>query len=261
MTTAHLSTRSGRVRRARARIVAIMATATVLTGIIAVPGASVAGAVATNELAEWQMNEPRGARTMIDSSGNGIHGAIGSDVVTGYTILGATGYNWPHTAPNAPPPRPGRLIQVSDSRLNPGSRDYAITVRFRTTHSYGNMIQKGQSTTPGGYFKWEIPRGRLTCLFRSRDQNGNIIGEKSVKSPLDMPLNDGDWHTVRCEKTADRVTMTIDGSVTVSSRRGFIGPISNTFPLTIAGKLRCDQVDVTCDYFAGQIDYIRIETS
>jgi len=248
-------------QRVRWRAVVVLAMTALLAGVLTVPTASAADAVATVELANWQMNEPRGARTMQDSSRNNIDGAIGSAVVTGYTISGATGYHWPHTAPNAPPPQPERLIQVSDSRLNPGSRDYAITVRFRTTHSYGNMIQKGQSATPGGYFKWEIPRGRLTCLFRSRDSSGNIIGEKSVKSPSDMPLNDGAWHTVRCEKTSDRVTMTIDGRVTVTSNRGFIGPISNSFPLTIAGKLKCDQVDVTCDYFAGQIDYIRSETS
>ena len=73
-------------------------------------------------------------------------------------------------SPTAPPPKPERLVQVNDSRLNPGNRDYAVTVRFRTTRSYGNMIQKGQSQTPGGYFKWEIPSGILMCLFRSRDQ-------------------------------------------------------------------------------------------
>ncbi len=205
------------------------------------------------------MDEPAGSTVMADSSGRGIHGTIGSAVGTGTVINGATAYNWPHGDPNAPPAKPERLVVVDDSRLNPGDHDYAMTVRFRTTSSYGNMIQKGQSTTAGGYFKWEIPKGRLTCLFRSRDQAGNLLGEKSVKSPLNMPLNDGAWHTVRCEKTADRVTMTIDGSVTTQSARGVIGPISNTWPLSIAGKWNCNQDTVTCDYFAGDIDWIRIE--
>ena len=32
-------------------------------------------------------------------------------------------------------------------------------------------------------------------------------------------------------------------------------------PLTIGGKVDCDQVKVTCDYFAGDIDWVRIEAS
>ncbi len=212
-------------------------------------------------LTDWEMNEPAGTTVMVDDSGNGIDGAVGSAVETGTIVDGATAYHWDATAPNQPPAKPERLVQVNDGRLNPGDRDFAVTVRFRTTHDYGNMIQKGQSTTRGGYFKWEIPKGRLMCLFRSRDHFGNLLGQKSVRSPLDMPLNDGRWHTVRCEKTVDRVTMTIDGAVTVQSSRGTIGPISNTVPLTIGGKLNCDQVTTTCDYFAGDIDFVRIQVS
>jgi hypothetical protein len=28
--------------------------------------------------------------------------------------------------------------------------------------------------------------------------------------------------------------------------------------MTIGGKISCDQIEVTCDYFSGEIDYIRI---
>jgi Laminin G domain len=259
--------RSGerRVRRIRARARSLVRTATAavllapaLAVVVAPPAAH---AAATVTIADWEMNEAPKATVMNDASGNGIDGSIGSAVQTGYVYGGATAYHWTSTHPNEPPPKPERLVQVPDDRLNPGTRDFAVTVRFRTTHSYGNMIQKGQSTTPGGYFKWEIPKGRLMCLFRSRDQNGNLLGQKSVKSPLDMPLNDGAWHTVRCEKTSDRVTMTIDGTVVVQSSKGTIGPIANTYPLTIGGKLNCDQITTTCDYFAGDIDWVHIEAS
>jgi Laminin G domain len=229
--------------------------------VLAFSTATPASAAAAVTLTDWEMNEPPGAVIMTDESGNAINGAVGSAVETGTIVDGATAYHWDSTAPNQPPTKPERLVQVNDGRLNPGDRDFAITMRFRTTHSYGNMIQKGQSTTPGGYFKWEIPNGQLMCLFRSRDQFGNLLGQKSVKSPLSMPLNDGRWHTVRCEKTVDRVTMTIDGTVTVQSARGRIGTISNTYPLTIAGKINCDQVKTTCDYFAGDIDFVRIQVS
>jgi Laminin G domain len=227
--------------------------------LVAVVACEPAEAAATVRLADWQMNEPAGSRTMVDSSGNGSNGSVGSSIQTGVTYAGATGYRWSSTNPNGYPAKPERLVTVPDDRLNPGSRDYAVTVRFRTTHSYGNMIQKGQSETPGGYFKWQIPSGRLMCLYRSRDSRGNLLGQKAVTAPV--PLNDGAWHTVRCEKTADRVTMTIDGTTVVRSSRGTIGPIANTMPLSIAGKVACDQVRVTCDYFAGDIDWVRIEAS
>ena len=210
-------------------------------------------------LVDWQMDEPEGSPVMRDSSENAIDGAVGVAVQTGRSDGGATVYRWPYTPPGAPPPKPGRLIRVTDPRLNPADRQFAITIRFKTTADDGNIIQKGQSTTPGGYFKWEIPDGQLACLFRSRDQGGDLIGERAVSSPIDTPLNDGQWHTVRCEKTSDRVTMTIDEEITVASDRGPIGPIANDFPMTIGGKMECDEVETMCDYFVGSIDYVQIE--
>jgi len=54
--------------------------------------------------------------------------------------------------------------------------------------------------------------------------------------------------------------MTIDGT-TVYRLFGPTGSISNTMPLTIGGKLSCDQVTVTGDYFAGTIDWVTIQSS
>jgi hypothetical protein len=39
------------------------------------------------------------------------------------------------------------------------------------------------------------------------------------------------------------------------------GTIANTKLLSIAGKLDCDQITTTCDYFAGDIDYVKIQRS
>ena len=52
----------------------------------------------------------------------------------------------------------------------------------------------------------------------------------------------------------------IDGVVTGRNRNA-TGNISNTRPVSIAGKGNCDQVEITCDYFSGDIDHVRIETS
>jgi hypothetical protein len=85
----------------------------------------------------------------------------------------------------------------NSAALNPGTGDYAVEFRMRTTHSFGNVIQKGQAGAPGGYWKFQQPSGK----------------------------------------------------------------ISNTRPVTIAGKGDCDQVEITCDYFSGDLDYVHIETS
>ncbi|HET6563595.1 MAG TPA: Ig-like domain-containing protein [Marmoricola sp.] len=204
-------------------------------------------------VAQWEMNESSGA-VMRDSSGNGIDGEIGSAVKTGFTFAGATGYQWTKTNPNEPPAKPERLVTVDDGRLNPGYRDFAITVRFRTTHSAGNMLQKGQATNKGGYFKWQNVRGKITCLVRGYDEQGNRLS-KAVNSGT-TPLNDGQWHTLTCERTADQVTLRIDGSSKVRRARGATGSISNNVPLTFAGKPNCDQVRVSCDYFSGEMDYV-----
>jgi hypothetical protein len=224
-----------------------------LTAVSCEPG----GADVT--IALWRMNEGWDASTMVDSGPKGINGSVGSAVQTGVNHDGAKGYRWPWTNPGAPPAKPERLVRVSDPRLNPGSRDYAVTVRFRTRSSSGNMLQKGQALTPGGYFKFEIPGGRAYCLFTSRDSQGNLRGQKDARSP--QRLNDGAWHTVRCEKRADQVIMTVDGSTVVRSPVGRIGPIANSLPLSIGGKSQCDQRTVDCDYWSGHIDQVRIQAS
>lgn len=241
----------------RKRVSTAVLTCLVAFGVVAVGPATAVNAAATETLVDWEMNEPPGATVMVDSGGNAINGTIGSAVLTGVVQSGATGYRWTHTQPAAPPPKPERLVRVDDARLNPGTRDFAVTIRFRTTHSYGNMLQKGQANTPGGNFKWEIPKGRLTCLFRGFNSQGNP-NTVSVKSLANALLNDGAWHTVRCERTASAVTMTIDGTTTVSTP-GATGNISNTFPLTIGGKPVCDQINTTCDYYGGDIDWVKIE--
>lgn len=240
-----------RLRTADALIVVMAA------GVLAIGAATPAGAAATTVLADWQMDESAGAQTMVDGSGNGIDGAIGSAVITGVVVDGATGYRWPFTKPNEPPAKPERLVQVSDGPLNPGTGDFAVTVRFRLTNSFGNIIQKGQSGAKGGYFKWEIPNGRLTCLFKGVGGGGGFL-VRTVNSGSTR-LNDGAWHTVRCERTSGGVTMTIDGTITRTTN-GWSGNISNNVPLTIGGKLNCNQTTITCDYFTGNIDFVRIDT-
>lgn len=210
--------------------------------------AAPANAAVDTPVAVWQMNETAGSQ-MVNSVADNLHGTIGNDV--GKT---GSGYNFTNVNPNQPPANPQRIVQVPHSNLlNPGTGDFAVEFRLRTTRSFGNVVQKGQAGARGGYFKFQSPSGKISCLFRGS-------AGTSTASSGSVRINDGQWHTVRCERTSASVVMTVDGAVTGRNRNP-TGTIANTRPLTIAGKLNCDQVDITCDYFAGDIDWVRIEAS
>ncbi len=217
--------------------------------------AAQASTPALNVLADWQLNEAPGATVMQDSSGNGITGVIGSAVHTGFTAAGVTGYRWDFTSPTAPPPKPERLVKATSTRLNPGSKDFAISFRYRTTNPFGNIVQKGQATTSGGQIKFELPGGKVTCLVRG------LAGKRAVTTL--NTYRDGIWHTVRCVRTVAGLTMTVTDDVgTVLETRKIAGPtgdLTNRYPISIAGKTNCDQASITCDYFSGDIDWVRVE--
>ena len=145
-------------------------------------------------------------------------------------------------------------MQANSSTLNPNSGNYTVMLRYRTTKHFGNIVQKGQAGSSGGYFKIENPNGKLTCVFRGTNSSGNFL-RKQVVSP--GVLSDGQWHVARCARTATALTLTIDGKV-VETANGSSGNITNNRPISIAGKLNCDQIKTTCDYFTGDIDYITI---
>jgi hypothetical protein len=49
--------------------------------------------------------------------------------------------------------------------------------------------------------------------------------------------------------------------VVTGRNRNPTGSIASTRPITIAGKLSCDQAETTCNSFAGDTDYVKVETS
>jgi len=230
------------------RVAVVMAVA-FSTIVIVAPEAAQAD---TEVVANWQMNEGSSASTMIDSGPYGIHGQIGDDVITNYSIGGATGYRWLYKRPNEYPPEPERLITVPNNwRLNPGSGDFAVEFRYRTDKNFGNIIQKGQSRSAGGQFKFQQPQGYINCLFK--DGSGR---RRATTSPV--KTNDNQWHTIRCELDGSRLKLYVDGTM-VRNVSQSLGEIANTKPLSIGGKQECNQIDITCDYFTGEIDYVRIE--
>ena len=205
-------------------------------------------------VAHWKMNESSNAFVINDSSDNGHHGTIGQDVVTGVSDGGATTYRWLFTPPTESY-EPGRIVNVPhDSDLNPGTGDYSITMRYSTNVPFGNIIQKGQGGAPGGYWKIENPGGHLTCVFRGVANNGGWNRKEVVSS---LPLNDGEYHTITCERIDNKLRLIVDG-VLDDTANNSTGSIANDRSISIGGKTNCDNVRISCDYFTGWIDEISI---
>ncbi|NES28197.1 PKD domain-containing protein [Micromonospora terminaliae] len=241
------SVRQGRWGRTAARLG--VAALLVATGVTL--GAAPAEATATRTVAFWSMDEPAGATVLKDSSGNGRNGTIGDEVVTGALYAGATGHRFAVHVPTDQEYVPGHVNVVPHSTdLNPDAGDFSFTIRYRTTRSFGNILQKGQGSTAGGYWKFEAPGGTPKCLFRGGD-GASRTGYTNVS------IADGQWHTVTCNRTSTYVEMYVDG-VRTSRLTGPTGTIANNWQLSIGGKSVCDGVKVTCDYFGGDIDYVKI---
>jgi Concanavalin A-like lectin/glucanases superfamily len=235
-----------------------------VASVVAAPFAAAASAQAApaaapppgmSVVADWEMNEAPGATVAHDSGPNGIDGAVGSVIQTGLSDGTNTFFRYPFTKPNVTPADTPRLVTADSAALNPGTRDFSISFTYRTTHNFGNIIQKGQHGAPGGYFKIEQPLGHLSCLFRGVLPNGQLSGVLVNSGGL---LDDGLWHSIVCTRTANEVTMTVDGT-DIQRTAGQSGNISNSVPLTIGGKTNCDQVTITCDFFSGDIDRVELD--
>lgn len=217
---------------------------------VGVPASARAAVTTTLDL---QFNDRAGSTVAVDSSGLGHHGAVGSHI-----RLNGSYATWDRHPPDA-----GiyygadHLVMVPDApdaSLDPGSGNFSVELRYRSTAKFGNVIQKGQSKDRGGQVKFQQPKGVISCMFKSPTGQA-AVGAKT-------PLNDGAWHIVRCERTPTMVTMYVDGVYRNGIRKP-TGTINNVKPWTIGGKFDCDTSDPTvgadsCDYFPGDIDYVRI---
>jgi concanavalin A-like lectin/glucanase superfamily protein len=227
------------------RSIAGAVATTVLTFATAVSGASAASTSVLN----LGLNEPVGALTAVDSSGLGHNGAIGSHVV----MNGEYAHFDRHPPGEGIPYGYDHLITIpdaADGSLDPGAGNFSVEIRYRTKENFGNVIQKGQARTVGGQVKFQQPKGKMTCMFKT-PQGTATAGSGTT------PLNDNLWHTIHCDRTPTSVTMYVDGVRTGRSNHS-TGNLNNTKPWTIGGKSECDAVTVTCDYFAGDIDYVTL---
>jgi laminin G domain protein len=228
---------------------------------LALPAGLGSAHAATVPVADWELDDASDSFVMADSSGQGNDGIIAADHVRdgltlGVSLIGGgTGYNWGDVKPNVDI-KPDRVVKAPQAALNPGSRDWEISFRYRTTRPFGNIMQKGQSQAKGGQIKFQLPAGQISCMFK-----GGTGVRRSIKTV--NRYDDGAWHVVVCDRLASGVTLNVydgSGSTLLETRHinGSSGSISNTVPFTIGGKPNCNQVDITCDFFEGDIDWIRI---
>jgi hypothetical protein len=199
-------------------------------------------------VADWEMNEPAGTTVMTDATGN--HNGVVHP--SGVSANGMS-YHWEQRCPACLPAAPERVVVVADSAeldIADPALSYTLEFRYHTRGGYGNIMQKGQSGTTGGQIKVQLPQGRPQCLFKGA--NGMRVGSGSPAA-----INDGQWHTVKCVHTQTQVLTYVDG-VRMGLKNGSTGPINNAKPFVVGGKLSCDQVTTTCDYFSGDIDWVRI---
>lgn len=248
-----VSSSGGRDPRSWRAVASRLAPIVVTTVVVWFAGTVPGGAAGSTIVADWQMDEPAGATVLVDHGPQGIDGAIGSSVVTGAIVDGAVAHRRSQVDPDGSPVDHGRLaVAGPDDRLNPGSGDFAVSLRLRTSSPQGNVVQKGQALAEGGYVKVDMDEGRIACLYLGS------AGSAHVRSPASIA--DGAWHEVRCVRTDDEVVMVLDGDV-VSRRAAVTGTVANDWPVTIAGKGSCNQVTVGCDYFSGDLDRVVFDRS
>lgn len=213
-----------------------------------------ASAQASSVVAFWNFNELPATPTpvLLDSGPNGLNGTIGTSIT-----LNGFYHSFPLVKRGVGGTvDPQHLDVINSALLNPGTSDFMVTVRLRVANlaqSFGNVMQKGQTGSPTGYWKIELDggTGRVFCGFVSPTGSGGI------RSPI--VIADNNWHMVTCERGPGFVSTTVDG---VSSRINHaVGNIVNNNPLTIGGKLNCNAtLTHLCDYFIGQIDYVEIQS-
>jgi len=231
----------------RYRILTVAAAASGLA-LLAPAAQAAAPALPTGVVASWQMNETQGSTVLVDTSGHGYNGGIGNEL----TLDGAS-----HSFPVVPPGGMfvrdhQRLDIINHNALNPGTADWSVTVRLAwDSPLLGdiNVAQKGQGKVAGGRWHMATPKGHIKCVYEDATGDG---GE--VDSWAQPRLTGTGWHIVTCAKVSGMLQLIIDGK-TVDTGTKHLGPITNTTPMSIGGKLHC-----TCDYWTGKVDYVVVRS-
>jgi Concanavalin A-like lectin/glucanases superfamily len=181
-------------------------------------------------VALWHMDE---------TAGSVAHDAVGGhDGTLNAVTVGAPGFAGTAFAFSG-----SAFVSVpSAPNLSPGSANLTITIHLRTTSVPAtpdwDLIRKGLFTTAGGEYKVEYqPSGQASCGF---------VGSSGTRELIAGPaLNNGQWHTVQCVKTATAIMLVVDGQQ--FSMAGAVGSISNSADMAIGAR-------PGSEFFQGSLD-------
>ncbi len=231
------------------KTVSVAAVACLTGTLVASPvsAAPAARKAPTTVVANYQMQSDTGT-TMADSVGSNdgviAAGAAAAGLDTHAASEDGFGYQW--AAPTVV--SDNRVVTVADAaELDPGSQEFAVEVKVKTSATDGVIVQKGLSTS-GGQWRMQLSGGQASCLFK-----GDTVQGATKSSIL---VDDNQWHTIKCELTATGTTVYIDDAKDGHQLKPVTG-VDNTAPLWVGGKTGCGSV-ATCDYYVGLVDYVRV---
>lgn len=248
--------------RSIARLLVVGPTAVALTML-----ATVSASAAASVVGSWPMNESSGS-VMIDTSGSGLNGKIGSAVQLGG---GDRGYLFPGWTSNVD--SSGQLtgkvsstagaVSVPDPNdtLDPRTGDISVSLDLQATltasgrlptasgASY-NIVQKARSNDPGGFWKLELA-GSGSTLGRLRWVLSD--GSHKVVVTSKPRVDDGAWHSVVAERRGNQMVLTVDGS-SVTKSASSVGDIhpTGTWSATMTVGKKPGSTDPK-DAFAGRL--------
>jgi hypothetical protein len=175
-------------------------------------------------------------------------------------------------AHDASPAAPRAVVRVVDGQgaddLDPGKgafvfgADFALDAVSESHHNGSldngnNLVQRGLFNNVSQY-KIQVDGTAITCRVKGR------AGVALVTSP--MPIAAGRWYRVRCERDANRVTLSVTRwqsgrpvtvVTTATARTGLLTPAASTVPLSVGGKLSATGALVPAtDQFNGRVDNV-----
>ncbi|MFI1992520.1 LamG domain-containing protein [Actinoplanes sp. NPDC020271] len=141
-----------------------------------------------------------------------------------------------------------------DDSLNPGRRPLRYGASVLMTHADladgANVVQKGYSVGGVSQFKLQVDhrQGHPSCVIA-----GNRARIYRAEPQIDVA--DGRWHDLECNRTAEKLTLLVDGTPHASVPVPPTLSIANVEPLRIGGK----GPGLGNDQFAGEIDNVFLD--
>ena len=187
-------------------------------------------------VARWPMDETTGT-TMHDSVGT--HNGTLQNVALGAPGFSGKAYTMNGTS--------STVLVPNAADLNAGSKTLTVTIMMKATAVPAtpdwDLIRKGVFTTAGGEFKVEYqPSGQGTCGFNTSTNYAELTAGPA--------LNDGQWHTVQCVKTATNIQLIVDGAK--FTKTASLGTISNTVQVVVGSH-------PGSEFFRGLLDEASIQ--